>query len=335
MTAIKVRFGDQYLITPSAMFCEWIVNRWRSGAELSRGQRSVIDLMLAGFCLLLLLLLTGCATAPDLSDLRSSLASASEEIVSINRETRDKSDAVIEGLRENTAALNQLKSKIETIQLGKERDPESESVPPAEPSPEAASDKHPSPLVASSETVRLFVTSAKQAPTPFHCPPCERMQKDMNTGKFAEFEINWADPFEGQKSYPATRFRNADSPTGWSVIYGYDSTTLDAIRKATGLAETTAAATPVAMSHSELVALHNSLHGGGQHSWPGDLATHLQSVHGVVTTGGAPVTGAIFPSYRTNQVTSQRSVVRSFPQRTGFFGWSRNTVRKSCPTCPR
>jgi len=38
------------------------------------------------------------------------------------------------------------------------------------------------------------------------------------------------------------------------------------------------------MSHSEMVALHNQLHGGGSWTWPGDLATHLRTAHGVSTS---------------------------------------------------
>ena len=51
------------------------------------------------------------------------------------------------------------------------------------------------------------------------------------------------------------------------------------------LAETTmkAPAVPAAMSHGEMVATHNRLHGGGSWSWPGDLASHLRTVHGVNT----------------------------------------------------
>lgn len=42
--------------------------------------------------------------------------------------------------------------------------------------------------------------------------------------------------------------------------------------------------TTTAMSHGEMVALHNRLHGGGSWTWPGDLATHLRTTHGVSTT---------------------------------------------------
>lgn len=37
----------------------------------------------------------------------------------------------------------------------------------------------------------------------------------------------------------------------------------------------------VKMSHSEMVELHNSLHGGGQWSWPGNIEEHLRTVHNV------------------------------------------------------
>ena len=39
------------------------------------------------------------------------------------------------------------------------------------------------------------------------------------------------------------------------------------------------------MSHAEMVATHNRLHGGGSWTWPGDLATHLKTVHSVSTAG--------------------------------------------------
>lgn len=41
------------------------------------------------------------------------------------------------------------------------------------------------------------------------------------------------------------------------------------------------------MSHNEMVALHNSLHGPGEWTWPGDLETHLRETHGVSTASTA------------------------------------------------
>lgn len=36
-----------------------------------------------------------------------------------------------------------------------------------------------------------------------------------------------------------------------------------------------------AMSHKEMVKLHNEFHGGGNWKWPGDLKSHLATTHGV------------------------------------------------------
>jgi hypothetical protein len=35
------------------------------------------------------------------------------------------------------------------------------------------------------------------------------------------------------------------------------------------------------MTRSQMVSLHNQLHGGGSWTWPGDLETHLRTAHGV------------------------------------------------------
>lgn len=40
---------------------------------------------------------------------------------------------------------------------------------------------------------------------------------------------------------------------------------------------------PQSMSHGDMVALHDQLHGGGSWTWPGNLAQHLQQAHGVTT----------------------------------------------------
>ena len=66
------------------------------------------------------------------------------------------------------------------------------------------------------------------------------------------------------------------------------------------MAETTTK--PVAvqtMSHAEMVATHNRLHGGGSWTWPGDLATHLRTVHGVNTTRASQTTSQ--PAVRVQQ----------------------------------
>jgi hypothetical protein len=131
----------------------------------------------------------------------------------------------------------------------------------------------------------------------FHCPPCERLREAVGRGDFAGFEVIESESFAGQKSYPATRYQNRDGQ--WKVRYGYDALLPQWIR--------------------------NDVE-----------ATNRFVSHGVNTSGGAPLTGAMFPSYRTSAVASQRVSVRSLPRRVSFVGRSNYSTRQSCPTgaCP-
>lgn len=49
MNGISVGRGDQYHTVPNGVECGWILNRWLSSKKMTRGQMTVIDLMLAGF----------------------------------------------------------------------------------------------------------------------------------------------------------------------------------------------------------------------------------------------------------------------------------------------
>jgi len=71
------------------------------------------------------------------------------------------------------------------------------------------------------------------------------------------------------------------------------------------------------MTHQEMADIHASIHDG--------------------TNGGQPVSGGIFPNNRTSAITSQRTSVRSVPQRVSFFGRAKYSTRQSCPSgrCPQ
>jgi len=71
------------------------------------------------------------------------------------------------------------------------------------------------------------------------------------------------------------------------------------------------------MTHQQMADLHASIHDG--------------------TNGGQPVLGGIFPNNRTSGITSQRTSVRSLPQRVSFFGRAKYSTRQSCPSgrCPQ
>ena len=285
--------------------------------------------------LLCLLMLIGCSESSDLSTMRTALENASENIVA-------KQDESLGILRENTNALSAIKSQIDTLRASQA---ESEtgnriggdlSSDPSQSIDTVVNESRgssPGSQPVAVSAVELFVCSTAS------CAPCKRMWRDVDDGKLDGFVFTKVPPFDGMESYPAIRFQDTESNTGWAVVYGYDEATRQYLR--TKLLGEKAVASrvvcePSRTSHGEMKALHDSLHGGGSWTWPGDLATHLATTHGVLTGGNEPVSGSFFPVQRQSTVLNSRSTVRSFSWGSRFVGRSRTTAGKSCPTsrCP-
>ena len=281
--------------------------------ELIRYFRTIRLLLLAGFCLLIMV---GCATQQDLAGLKMSLRSTDELIVLKQSET-------IGILSEQTTALAAIKASLkviedsetasgkEVINLDNEQQPDT-----------TANDSHSAQHQADgSAAVRLLVSSTAG------CAPCARLWRDVDAGLFEGFAVEKSGDFEGLKSYPAIRYEDASSATGWAVVYGYDAAQLRSLKKL--LPTKTGAYRTAFWTQEEMVAKHNELHGGGSWSWPGDLATHLATAHGVETNG-------MDQADSQNPITSKQYAIRSVSR--GIFGRvrSRNSYRQSCPAggCP-
>ena len=281
--------------------------------ELIRYFRTIRLLLLAGFCLLITV---GCATQHDLAGLKMSLRSTDELIVLKQSET-------IGILTEQTSALAAIKATLEVIELNSETDSGREviNLENEQQTDTTANDSQsPQHQADASAAVRLLVSSTAG------CAPCAKLWRDVDAGLFEGFVVEKSADFDGLKSYPAIRYEDASSATGWVVVYGYDAAQLRSLKK---LLPKTAAYRTAFWTHDEMVAKHNQLHGGGSWSWPGDLATHLATVHGVETNGMDQVNAQ-------NPVTSKQYAVRSVSR--GIFGRvrSRNSYRQSCPAggCP-
>ena len=282
--------------------------------ELIRYFRTIRLLLLAGFCLLITV---GCATQHDLAGLKLSLRSTDELIVLKQSET-------VGILTEQTNALAAIKASLkviedsetasgkEVINLDNEQQPDTT----------ANDSQHPQHQADASAAVRLLVSSTAG------CAPCAKLWRDVDAGLFEGFAVEKSGDFDGLKSYPAIRYEDASSATGWAVVYGYDAAQLRLLKKK--LLPTKAAYQTAFWTHEQMVAKHNELHGGGgSWSWPGDLATHLATVHGVETNG-------MDQANAQNPVTSKQYAIRSVSR--GIFGRvrSRNSHRQSCPAggCP-
>ena len=281
--------------------------------ELIRYFATIRLLLQAGFCLLITV---GCATQHDLAGLKLSLRSTDELIVLKQSET-------VGILSEQTNALAAIRATLKVIELNSETDSGREVINldnEQQPDTTANDSQPPQHQADASAAVRLLVSSTAG------CAPCARLWRDVDAGLFDGFAVEKSGDFDGLKSYPAIRYQDADSATGWAVVYGYDAAQLRLLKKL--LPKTTEYRTAF-WTHDEMVAKHNELHGGGSWSWPGDLATHLATVHGVETNG-------MDQNNAQNPVTSKQYAFRSVPR--GIFGRfrSRNSHRKSCPAggCP-
>lgn len=129
-----------------------------------------------------------------------------------------------------------------------------------------------------------------------HCPPCKTWDaNELPKLKAAGFTPTIVDSTHGN-TWGVTSL-----PTFWIV----DRATGKPVEKATGYTSAAeliqvlterSACEPAevvpqltTMTHSEMVGIHNSLHGGGSWNWPGDLGDHLRTVHGVSTEKCHPV----------------------------------------------
>ena len=282
--------------------------------ELIRYFATIRLLLQAGFCLLITV---GCATQHDLAGLKLSLRSTDELIVLKQSET-------VGMLTEQTNALAAIKATLKVIELNSETDSGREVInldneqQPLEEANDSHSAQHQADSVAA---VRLLVSSTAG------CAPCAKLWRDVDAGLFDGFAVEKSGDFDGLKSYPAIRYEDATSATGWAVVYGYDAKQLAFLKNK--LLPKTAAYRTAFWTHDDMVAKHNELHGGGSWTWPGDLATHLATVHGVDANG-------MDKNNAQNPVTSKQYAVRSVSR--GIFGRvrSRNSYRKSCPAggCP-
>jgi hypothetical protein len=283
--------------------------------------------------------LVGCFPPPNRTKATQEFLTSLEFQSSVT-ELKAQLDGIDSNVTETRQAVETIDSQLKASQVESEAGNGTGgdlSSDPSQSTETVVNDSHaaiPGPQPVAVSAVELFVCSTAS------CAPCKRLWRDVDDGKLDGFVLTKVAPFDGMKSYPAIRFADTDSETGWSVVYGYDEQTRQYLR-AKLLGEKAVASQvvcePVPMSHSDMVALHNQLHGGrGQWTWPGDLATHLATVHGVTAGGQQPVSGSFFPVQRQSAVLNSRSTVRSNSFGSRFVGRSRTSARQSCPTgrCP-
>lgn len=259
---------------------------------------------------------------------------ANEALTEWQQALRDNSTEVLQvatttqsELRSNTTTLSEIKAQLDTIEasLASPKTDNSEEVIQSVELTSAdknANDSQPvTGSVAESAGVSLLISTTSG------CAPCEQLKRDLEAGLFAGFDVRFVDDWQ-PRLYPAIRFRDIDSASGWAAIYGYDNSTLPWLRaRLLGNAvsmQAVASRPAVRQSQGDLIALHNQLHGGGSWTWPGDLATHLRESHGVATADQS-----------SHPVRYSGAVIRPVSYRQSKCRWSGAVAQRACPTCPR
>lgn len=219
----------------------------------------------------LIVLMLGCAqpVPVEVPQVEMQYVDLVKTVTTSSDEIKSKTDEISVKLGEQTAVLLQIKALVENPPAGGTESPEppsspSQPVPPAPPSQD--------------ETVKptLYVSTIK------FCAPCARLKKDIQAGKFNDFDIVYLDDDTWTQGFPVIRWKEDGK---WMYFTndkgknrGYDKNVLKDLKQRFGINQTTSAQT---YQHSDLINLHNDLHGGGNWTWPGDLATHLRQEHGV------------------------------------------------------
>ena len=129
----------------SAWDCENVARWYRSRVPLGRIPTIIRDLMLAGFCLLLLI---GCGSTEVPSPELQARASELSALLTSTQTVETKSDEILKVVESNTTALAAIKAKVDALQVESET-PKVEEVIKSAPNPPAkANDTQTSPKVA-------------------------------------------------------------------------------------------------------------------------------------------------------------------------------------------
>lgn len=271
--------------------------------------------------LLLTLLLSGCATAPAASLTHDTQQAARVEFAAALSQIDGTAREQLTAVKEQTSLLADIKTELQKL-----TQQEASGDDPTEPEngkaviPESAgetgttakeSDESGSPV--------LFIS---YAPPTFVCPPCERLKADIAAGKFSDFDTKEATDWTPPKGYPAIRWQEDGK---YKSITGYDANTLPFL-KARLLGQRSLVASQEILWNPEPVRqIAVQRMSGPTWTWPGDLATHLSTTHGV------DVSGMLFSDLKAthdNLHNSQRGYATAIPTRRVQY------VRRSGSYCP-
>jgi hypothetical protein len=245
------------------------------------------------------LLMTGCSDSAELSAMKAALEDGSEEVTA-------KQDESLTILRDNTTALAAIKSQVESLggelletrravgtmeaTLSSPKPNSQEVIKSALEPQEPERDPNITPSISvSAPAVRLqFYTQDFCRDCTIQQPKAEAAAEELGIS-LEVFDLKEHDDAFEQAKITVT-------PTTVIVIddairvrfVGVVSAAIIVERAKSEISGTNAVVsrpqiTNPVVSQTDLVSIHNRLHGGGNWTWPGDLETHLRVSHGYGT----------------------------------------------------
>ena len=265
--------------------------------------------------LLLTLFLAGCATAPAASLTPDTQQAARVEFAAALSQIDGTAREQLTAAKEQTSLLADIKAELQKLNTEEAGD-----VPTV---PENGKAVIPETTGETGTTVKdsneagspvLYLSYA-----PFNCPPCDDLKADVAAGKFSDFTTEVATDWTPPRGYPAIRWQENGK---YKSITGYDKNTLPFLK-------------PRLLGQRNLVASQEILPpvvqitvqrmAGPTWTWPGDLAQHVSTTHGV------DVSGMSFSDLRAthdNIHNGQRGYQAAMPTRRVQY------VRRSGSYCP-
>lgn len=169
--------------------------------------------------LILVVLLCGCGGSTPQPP-----SAEQQRLLDLMLTSQSTTESIQSEVKDQTQLLVDIKTLIETRPAG--------AVVPPEP-PSTPSQAMPPTAPAFSKPV-LYVSYTR------FCAPCNRLKKDIKSGKFSEFEVREADIEGWTQGYPVIRFKVGDE---WKYLVnpatkqnrGYDSNSLRDIKTMLGM----------------------------------------------------------------------------------------------------
>lgn len=270
--------------------------------------------------LLITLCLAGCTTLPAASLTPDTQQAARVEFAAALSQIDGTAREQLTAVKEQTSLLADIKAELQRINTDETGDVPTDPKNGKAVIPESAGET--GTTAKDSNEAGSPVLFISYAPPTFVCPPCERLKADIAAGKFSDFTTEVATDWTPPRGYPAIRWQEDGK---YKSITGYDANTLPFLKARLLGQKNLVASQEILWTPEPVRQIVVQRMSGPTWTWPGDLASHLSTTHGV------DVSGMSFSDLRAthdNLHNGQRGYQAAMPTRRVQY------VRRSVSYCP-